>query len=163
MAYRAAPGGALLSEQDADNDGEREIVLENAYARLVLKPSVGAATSLAVKPGLTELVFAGRTRALVLVNTEAERQVIELAQRFSTDFRRVTHGATGWKLPCELVNTWNPQAAAAHQGRILEKEPLDVIIMNAQWDLLAPEVVKLIMKRVENGTGLVVIFPRRQG
>jgi hypothetical protein len=106
--------------------------------------------------------YMGKTRALILTNTESEREVIELAQRFSLDFKRVTHGASGWKTPCELVKTWNPAAATAHQKRILEQDALDVIIMNVPWDVLNPDVTALIVKRVKGGTGLVVISPRAQ-
>lgn len=104
--------------------------------------------------------YMGRTRAMVIVNTESEREVIELAQRFSMDFKRVTHGASGWKVPSDLVKTWNAGAATARQREILLKDPLDVIILTAEWAVLDPDVQALIAKRVKAGTGLVLISPR---
>ena len=133
----------------------KEIPIQDAPPDIDLAEGVEAPHIPWAKP-----YYMGKTRALVMVNTESEREVIELAERFSLDFKRVTHGATGWKVPCALVKTWNPAAATAHQKQILEKEPLDVIIMNTPWEALDPVVTALIVKRVKDGTGLVIVSPR---
>ena len=50
----------LLSLQNMDDDAEEEIVLENSFFRLVLKPSAGGqAISLKPKPSNTEMVVGG--------------------------------------------------------------------------------------------------------
>jgi len=103
----------------------------------------------------------GKIRALVITNTQNERDVIELAERIDLDFLRVTHGQIGWKTPCELVKTWSASAATRHLKRILAEERLDAIVMNAPWDTFSPEVQGLFLKRTRQGVGLVLISPRK--
>lgn len=103
--------------------------------------------------------YLGKTKVFLICASSQEREVIELEQRFSMDYFRVTHAVTGWKAPWPLRQSWSAPVAAAHQKKILETQSLDVILMSAPWDNLDPDVQKLIVKRVENGTGLVIMSP----
>lgn len=104
--------------------------------------------------------YLGKTKIFFITHTSKEREVIEMAERCSIEFYRVTHGNVGWKVPWKVRSYWTPSLAAQHQKEILQQQPLDTIIISAPWSSLDPEVQKLILKRVENGTGLVVISPR---
>lgn len=104
--------------------------------------------------------YLGKTKIFFITHTSTEREVIEMAERCSIDFYRVTHGNVEWKVPWQIRPYWTPSLAAQHQKKILQQQPLDVIMISAPWNSLEPEVQKLILKRVENGTGLVVISPR---
>lgn len=106
--------------------------------------------------------YLGKTRVFFITHTSKEREVIEMAERFSMEFFRVTHGANMWKVPWALVKYWNASSSAMVQKKILKQQPLDVIMISAPWNSIEPEVQQLIMKRVENGTGLVIISPRVQ-
>lgn len=106
--------------------------------------------------------YLGKTKVFFITHTSKEREVIEFAERCSTEFYRVTHGNVGWKVPWEIRSYWTPSLAAEHQKKILQQQPLDVIMISAPWNSLDPEVQKLILKRVENGTGLVIISPRTE-
>ena len=107
--------------------------------------------------------YLGKTKVFFITHTSREREVIEMAERFSIEYYRVTHGNVGWKVPWKLVSYWTPSLAALHQKKILQQQPLDAILISAPWNSLDPEVQKLILKRVENGTGLVIISPRVSG
>ena len=145
----------IAAPTPAGKTGTKDIPVQKAPPDIELAEGVDTPHIPWAKP-----YYLGRTRVLIMVNTESEREVIELAERFSMDFKRVTHGASGWKVPSDLVKTWNAAAAAARQKEILEKDPLDVIIMTAEWSAFDPEVQLLIAKRVQGGTGLVVVSPR---
>lgn len=106
--------------------------------------------------------YMGKTKVFFLLPSPKGREVIEMAQRLSMDYVTATHGTVGYKVPWTLMRTWSPQVAAATQKKILQTQPLDVIVSCAPWDVLDPEVQRLVMERVRNGTGLVTISPRLQ-
>jgi len=55
--------------------------------------------------------YLGKTRAFLATQAQVARDVIEVAQRMDLDFRTVTMGIGGWKLPGDLVRGWNRAAA----------------------------------------------------
>jgi len=106
--------------------------------------------------------YLGRTKVFFITHTSTEREIIEMAQRCSIEYFHVTHGNVGWKVPWDIQSYWTPSLSAQHQKNILQQQPLDAILISAPWNSLDPEVQKLILKRVENGTGLVIISPRKE-
>lgn len=99
----------------------------------------------------------GKTRALVLVQTQVARDVVEFAQRLDLDYRTVTIGGAGYKTPAALINGWNDAAAMLVIKNILANEPLDVIVIRAPWHFFNDDVRKLIIQRVKAGAGLVYV------
>ncbi|HRU07549.1 MAG TPA: hypothetical protein P5137_17435 [Candidatus Brocadiia bacterium] len=88
----------------------------------------------------------GQIKVLVIAGAGSRGEVAELAGRSSVDAR--------------FVAADGPAGVARLKGA-LEDDSLDVIVMNAAWDLLGPEAEGLARKRVGEGVGLVVISPRR--
>ena len=99
----------------------------------------------------------GKTRALVLLQTQVARDVVEFAQRLDLDYKTVTLGGGGFKRPADLVSGWSDAAAMLVIKNILAKEPLDVIVIRAPWHIFSDGVRKLIIQRVEAGAGLVYV------
>jgi len=106
--------------------------------------------------------YLGKTKVFFITHTSKEREVIEMAERCNIEFYRATHGNVSWKVPWQLVSYWTSSLSAQHQKKILQQQPLDTILISAPWNSLESEIQKLILKRVENGTGLVIISPRTE-
>ncbi len=104
--------------------------------------------------------YLGKTRALFIMPQVAQRDIIELAQRMSLEFDRVTTSQS-WSTSGDLCPDFGSRDTNENLRSLLKSKPYDVIVLAAaQWQKwLEEDVRQAILARVRQGAGLVWITP----